>query len=455
MKTKFKFGYLLLVMFTFATFIFISTPLVSANASNIDNTVTLYESRKCADFVKENFNEVIANYNVSFEEEICQASYIEGECTVYIIDEEKFGIYLDFDEDNGYMLISQNFVLYEFEPSGDLPYLKEQEFVFYTAYDKFLYYNEITETYERFTNINTDEELYTLADTYVVNPIISSADGQPTDSGDGAIYDIDAYVASMYPNYKYVSRKIIPDYQWVYQWDTSVYQSDEGSEGNCVINATYSMMNDWHRKGIVNGLPTGTIDYRFDVLNDRLYSEFGANTNTAGLSMSYNLTASDSWRTNDESRPSRLPRLYMELREYAIDYGYKPEGGFAFKYVINMAQNVAKDHNISLSVKQSSSFNTPKDRLNNNRACAISVIGSSRYHNHAMGLYGYVEYNYTSGWWIFSSTKTAYFYIVDDGYWYKRRDIKYNYTADGVNYPVCYFDPNTSAHPSITFAYLN
>lgn len=149
----------------------------------------------------------------------------------------------------------------------------------------------------------------------------------------------------------------------------------------------------------------------------------------------------------------------MELREYAIDYGYNPDDGMQFKYMVDMAQNVARDHNINISVKQTSSFSTPKQKIDSNLACAISVNGSSRYHNHAMGLYGYVEYTYTSGWWIFSSTKTAYFYVVDDGYVYKRNDAtlrsKYVYTdSDGTTYPVCYFDPNTSANPSISFTYL-
>ena len=74
-----------------------------------------------------------------------------------------------------------------------------------------------------------------------------------------------------------------------------------------------------------------------------------------------------------------------------------------------------------------------------------------------MGLYGYIEYKYTSGWWIFQTTKNKYFYIVDDGYVYKRNaenaDL-YRYNFAGVETPVCYFDPNTDANPSLTFFYL-
>ena len=45
---------------------------------------------------------------------------------------------------------------------------------------------------------------------------------------------------------------------------------------------------------------------------------------------------------------------------------------------------------------------------------------SSRYGTHSMACLGYRKYSYTSGWWIFSSTKTAYLFNVDDGQSFQR-----------------------------------
>lgn len=418
----------------------------AVNAAEINSLEeSLVNSESCVEFIEENFERVISEYNAAHTDAIeCKATSIEGRTLIYLTDVNKYGFYLDFNDDNGYLLVTEDYTLYEFEPIGELEYLKGVESAFYNSFDGFMYCDLETGCLERYVYLDTSSQNIGGVDaTLSVAQRVeenNAHDGQHSDGGDGKIYDIDAYVADAYPEYEYVGRHIIPNYQWIYQWNTSVYQSDDGSEGNCVINATYSMMNNWISRGRYTSLPTGTTNYNNLLTSDELYNPYGNGTR-------------GTWRANSTSTLRVMPTLYLELREYAIDYGYLPDAGMQSKYIIKMVENVAADHGYSINMASSSSFTNAKSELNANRACVLSVGGSSTFGNHAMGLYGYVEYSYTSGWWIFESTKTAYFYVVDDGHMYKRNDSNYSYTSGGVTYPVSYFDPNTDANPSLTFFY--
>ena len=111
------------------------------------------------------------------------------------------------------------------------------------------------------------------------------------------------------------------------------------------------------------------------------------------------------------------------------------------EYMAEKACHILGNERVDLKI--TSSFETVKTYLQYGRAGLISVHGSSSFSNHTMVLLGYKEYTYESGRRIFKETKTAYFYQVDDGDGYKKN--KYNKV---------FFDPNTSAKPSLNFAYL-
>lgn len=419
--------------------------VVFNNTKNSDKTL-----EEVADYIENNLKTMSEEYNKSSafssqdtiklsnrsisDNNGFHAESIERTVKVYVLEDSAEAIFLDFDGENGYMLVTADNELYEFETTGELDYLKDIDYAYYSTIDGFVYYDEESDSYERYDSIGQEDVLFKSIDTedYTSLDNQMAYEGQVSDAGDGKIYDIDAYVKSRYPDYTYQSGYSISNYEFVYQWDTSVYRSDDGSEGNCVINATYSMMNHWRKSGHANKLPDTTVDYSSAVVNDALYSKYGNN--------SYG-----SWRTNSATTLSKMPSLYMHIRDYAIGYGYYPDQGMKFSYVDDMANATAKDYgNTAVEAKETSSFSTVKTYLDCGRAGAISVNGSSTFGNHAMGLCGYRVYTYQSGWWIFSSTKTAYFYQVDDGHSYKK----------GV-YTDVFFDPNTSAKPSLSFVYLS
>ena len=453
MKTKTKIISMALAMVLMLSAFSTLTPLVASAAEAISNNyeleLSLENSEECVEFIEENFSQVISEYNIAHSEEdvLCAATSIEGSTQIYITDLGKYGIYLDFDNDNGYLLVTENYHLYEFEPVGDLSYLKNVDFAYYSSFDGFMYLDSATGVLERYDYVDKSNELFGSGDlisgSVAEENELTGAHGHDTN---GHIYNIDEYVAYYYPEYEYVGRYMSTAYQWVYQSDTSVYNhlTSEGNftEGNCVINATYSMMNDWYRRNRFSWLPSGTVNFNSSLTSDPLYSRYGTNTY-------------DGWYARGSSALSAMPSLYMELRSYAITYGYLPDQGMQASYIIDMVERVGSTRGYTLNMLKSSSFNDDiKYALNTNQACVLVVAGSNVYGNHAMGLYGYVEYEHTTGWWIFSKTETKYFYVVDDGHSYKRGDSNYTYNFVGVNTPVCYFDPHTSDEPTVSFYYL-
>ena len=130
MKTKAKIISSLLVFVLTLSAFNVFTPMI---ASAIDDAKTewalersLENSENCVDFIEENFSRVVSEYNSANQENglVCCATSIEGRSQIYIADSDKYGIYLDFDGNNGYLLVTENYLLYEFEPQGDLSYLK-------------------------------------------------------------------------------------------------------------------------------------------------------------------------------------------------------------------------------------------------------------------------------------------------------------------------------------------
>ena len=455
-KSKKKLGIIAIVSLLLAVFVVSAMPLTAhAEESSIPAISGKIESNERADYIASNLDKVREQYNSAVGEEVFKAQSIESRKEVILTDTNEYAVYLDFDGDNGYLLVDGKNNLFEFETDGDLEYLRTVDTVYYNDFDKFMYFDNESSTLQVYENQYNNSSL--LSQAQCIDGIDTDTDnlgapynGQPN-AGDGYIYDIEAYVSDRYPSYSrdYSDWYVIRDYAFKNQFNTSLYQEhrDGGkiySEGNCVINATYSMMCDWQRKGIYSSLPTSTADLRSSISSDRQYHPYGDGTNSA-------------WSINYSYILQAIPNLYLQIRNYAIDYGYKPENGMQFKYVSNMVSNVAANNGLSISMTQSSSFDGAKASIRSNRAATIGVNKSSSYNNHGMALIGYMKYTYKSGWWIFSSTKTAYFFAVDDchgtsnGSDYNRQLHVSADTLSSVYYRATWYDPNAGA--SNTYIY--
>lgn len=415
---------------------------------------TLIESQKTADFIKNNLQEFVAHYNNSVDSSHSNATSVEHEAIVYLTFKKAYAYYLDFDADNGYLIIDSDYSLQEFEVNGDLPYLKDIGYTFYNALDKFLYYDYEKSTYVPYEAFEYDES--TLIAGLSAGADVAFDGQHPEANGEGQIYNLNAYVAQNYSKYNRQSIQIIPNYNWIYQYDTSIFKhvktdsngnTSNWSEGNCVINATYSMMKDWKDQGYYTNLDSNTVDYRTEVLSNPQYAKYGTNTY-------------DGWTLNSSNYLERMPKLYLELREQAVNRGYLPESGMYSSHIPAMVNVVGKNYGYNFNMNSSSAHNAIVGSMNAHRAGVLSVQNSQSYGNHAMGLYGFVVYHYQSGWWIFKKDHYAYFYLIDDGWGYKQNDTNFatQYSGvipgmDGLGYNLCYYDANKSN--SKTFYYLS
>ncbi|MDE5546899.1 MAG: hypothetical protein K2I88_05490, partial [Anaeroplasmataceae bacterium] len=206
------------------------------------------------------------------------------------------------------------------------------------------------------------------------------------------------------------------------------------SESNCALTADFNVMSSWKLMGFFDKFPLKTVtkDMREKVKEDPNYAVYGTGTGGVGIE-SY-------WTINREGLLQNMPELYYYARYYAVAAkNYTPESGLTTthaKEVITFCTNQYVGGTIY--PKTSTNFSDIMDRLQNGRAVFMGVSGSQTFGgDHAVALLGYYKYTYKSGVWIFAQTKTAYFYVIDDG------QIE----------AVTYFDPNCNSKLSYEFIY--
>lgn len=406
--------FILMISFTLI-FIVMGSNQVKAEEASLSGQCT-----QLVQFLSNHIEEFQNQYNLTLDDqdEPLDIHSIEGYTTIYILDCDGYGVYIDFDGSNGYVLVSLDYVIYELCTSGDLDYLKNVSFAYYYSADGFLY--KTGQNYERYANgFGTGISL--------------QAAGQ-TGDGDGFITDMNSYVADRYPDYEFVKMvNNISNYTITRQINTSYYvhyvNGAVFSEGNCALNTMYSVLNSWQKNGILPDIPSENekVDWLANIENDKLYAKYGTGQSGDG----------DYWTVNREFGFSQMPLLYDRIRTYTItNYNYNPEAGINVDQVaetINFVAHYADYY--QFKPLRSTAFYDVTSKLSEGRAVFLVVNNSQTYNNHAMCVVGYNEYNYKTGWWIFQQTQTAYFYLVDDS-----RSTR-----------LVYFDPNRSA--SYEFVY--
>ncbi len=411
-------------------------------------------------FVESNFATFVREYNASIENTAdgLKASYVEYTNYTYIVEDKTYGVYFDFDEDNGYTLISKDYVIYELETCCDLVELRDYDSLFYSRADGFEYLDE-DGTLQCIINKDPDAYCYTENADDAIYP------GQK-EAGDGEIESasIGDYVKERYPDSEYETKneKLASSFDCEVMHNTSYYERQicdengndlEGryTEGNCGLNSTYNVIRSWGKCSLIKGVDyTSTTDVYKTIKSDPLYQEYGTKIirsvevdedEAKTYSSKGTVTQYYYWEPNYQYRLEVMPTLYTNIRAYAIDkYDYTPESGIKAAKIPNIIEKVLSNYyGVKVSVSYKSNVSKAIEAIDEGHAVHLSIAGSSTYKNHGVVLIGYQKYTYEGGWWVFSSTKDAYFYQIADG-WH--------------NEPM-YFDPNTNASPSLHFSILD
>ena len=390
-------------------------------------------SDKCAEvknFLLANLDEFKKQYHENYDDTLSVDSF-EGYTLVYVIDKEKYAVYIDFNDDNGYILISLDLIIYKLENKGDLDYLKNVKFAYYSILDGFLYKKD--GLYHSFvTPKETDKSVQ------------YGYEGQ-TGDGDGYIWNIDKYVSDRYSNYTlknsydYCATSI--DYVPIVQSEVNYYRKyiskDNGntypflqSEQSCALVAATNVMYSWRNTGIIPQLPAPTwpcVNIEAQRRAESIYSTYGTGTGGIGIEFYWKSTSL-----------TEAPEVYAVARAYAVaEKGYTPERGLTADEAMATMIHTVGVYNLVIKPKTSPHFADVMLFLRNDRAVFLGISNSSSYGNHAVALLGYREYTYKKTWWFVETEETAYFYII----------------LDGIKRYVSYFDPNTTAYPSFEFVY--
>lgn len=413
-------------------------------------------------FIEKNVGTFVLEYNKTVEDgNYLFASSIEFSSVIKLVEDNNYGVYVDFNADNGYFVSTGNYNIYDLQVNGDYEFLREADNLYFSVIDGFLSKDE-NNMYHNLLNNNFYNTDYAVNQNCGASDVVYSGQDEP---GDGKIdiANLSNYVSERYPEYTFDSKveNLANSFNHcTNQFDTSYYikvklnqnyseTRTTQSEGNCVLNSVYMALLSWQDMGYVTNLPTGVSNIYTSIENDPLYEYYGTGiVRQGGNDGSSNSGTGGSggtddweyykWKTNLDDLIN-MPILYQNIRNYAVNqYGYTPESKFVFDNIPALGQYVANtlyNNNIRISKLQLS-----LDALDNldTKAIIMGINNSSTYGNHAVVVLGYHKYTYTSGWWIFSYTSYAYFFEV----------------ADGWKNDVVVFDPNTSASPALSLYYL-
>lgn len=378
------------------------------------------------EFMNQNFNVFVNKYNEFHEEDLNATKLLRTRSLV--LEEEIPGYYFDFDY--GYMVASEDYEIYLIS-NYDLSFEEElfltDDVLYFTGtafYDENGFeYGVLNENF-LLTDVNADTKATTKSSS-----ISDDLDGYITNS------QIDSYISKYYSGYNVVSENYIHYYDYISQFDTSVYvKYSDGyvySEGNCVINATFSILHNMGKK-----------DRDRDFYHTDYYIDYtGSNlTHDVHYSLTYNgRKANDLQRSGAPNASKKalkvMPDLYMRLRERAISsYRYDEVAGMDGSYAKNLAMDVDGWYGYNTIFFETNDFNTVKSLVDSNIPSVVGTTGSIDYGNHSMAVNGYIKLEKTSGWWIFTSTDTKWILAVDDGH--------QNSCTNGNESKRRFYDPN-------------
>ncbi len=412
---------------------------------------TLEDTQAVAAFIQNNLETFVQKYNQSREDEseYLHASSVERTKIVNLIEDENYGAYIDFDGDNGYVVVTGDYTIYDLQTEGDLDYLDNAANIYYSYFDGF--YRLDDGLYVRFEG---DEQQQTVS-ADVANTTPAGVDQ------DGYIINLESYIASVYDDYTYNASALsgyVPNYIFQTQSETSYYvwypadangnQYHFGvrSEGNCALTAMSNILKFWGQENLVNIDYSTTMNLTSTIQNNPFYNDFSDYKVRNYFLYNSNIAASADnppkaiWFVNYYENLSNIPFTYYEIYNYCVsNYGYTPESGFQASNVPAVLEYVVEkyDYNnrVNIDVVQTTDAANVRNSMHQGRAVYMSLNNDPVYGNHGVAIIDIDEYKYEEGWWIFSETKYAYFYEIVNG------------DYDGRSY----YDPNANNGASISY----
>ena len=388
---------------------------------------TLEDTQAVAAFIQNNLETFVQKYNQSREDEseYLHASSVERTKIVNLIEDENYGAYIDFDGDNGYVVVTGDYTIYDLQTEGDLDYLDNAANIYY-GYGKFHWLDQ-NGTLQLFTEAES-------APTPAEQPVYEGNAGKDEY---GVITNLSEYVNANYSKYTYEGNKfggnkvafnyLHQDHYNYYQWNYcdingTLLNEDDFPEGeqNCALTAMYNIFKSWGQYGKLNVPYATTLNLKDSIVNDPLYATYGNKV------ISYNDSNGNAiyryWEPANTNLRA-IPAVYDKIRSYTISGSsipakdfYKPDGGFNSEYVPTIMELTADyyDPGAGAFMYYTYSEGNALMSIKNGKAAYLSLNDDPVYDDHAVAIIDYHYYTYTSGWWIFKTTDEVFILEIAD-----------------------------------------
>lgn len=389
------------------------------------------EHEQVADYIAANVPLFAQKYREGTSDESFVPTEVEFRCPVYLLESEKYATYLDFDGENGYLLLADDYELLDFSTSGQLEWFASDCEVVYSRTEGYCRIDEegnvislAREKIAQQEGLSFDQE----DPNYIEDAEELTANLGQTYGGqlsNGSIYEPDIYMRSRFGS-DFKLKKAVGNTSATYkgQADFSVYAFRRGfneyTEGNCVISACYLLLKEMMDKGKYK-LTNSTV--RIEPKNDKFYTNVIEHPSRYGYDRAWVNT-------------TYLPLLYSQLRDYFIAHqSYTVEG--AGRYCADNAINyVAGLYKVSPKAAVTSFYSFDscvKNELDKGRPTIYFQTFGGYYAQHAMLVTGYRTYEKVSKWWIFKIVETRQLMMINDNWSAMPRYIDYNQMAGSLD----------------------
>ena len=331
------------------------------------------------------------------------------------------GVFLDFDSDNGYAVVGNDYELLDIATEGYSPFHNLKcDSLFYSVTTGYYYLLG----YE-YLSVNADNNS---DDNFFYNNLNTQHyDGQEKDkTGCGKIEDTDKYVNSRYGSGWSKGKSCSLHMQGYSQSNLSCYRHNKidgntispYSEGNCWVVSAYTVLQyladtKWTNMPsnltYTNYYPISSEPNIYSLYYDQNGNNISKTINNNGLcAYEYELKNNSLW----------CPELYTDVRKHINDKYKKCNSGTIYE-TSEIIEYVANQYGYHVDAKEHVFWpmyvNEGIKKLDSGSPLLWSTSNCT-YNSHTMAVCGYKYYSKTTGWWIFKTTQYKVFYEIRDGH---------------------------------------
>ena len=371
-----------------------------------DNTIYKYLDPSCesvSQFICDNLETFATEYNNGLDDnDKFKATFCERKIPVYIVTNDEYGICLDFNDSNGYMIVLDDYNVIDFKTTGDLEFLCD-DIALYSVYDGFIYLDDNGE-YAVYNKQYTDKD-------FICSKVAGTDDN-------GAIYDCNKYIKDEYGSgYKYTEKMLCQNFKtsgMKNQFSCSYYEHKEKngksnhSEGNCALVAAYNSCISLKKSGKCSRFNSNIS--KINIKKDKLYSKYANKTvkgNTYFVSTAVN--------------KDKVPTLYQKIRNRAVSkYGYEVDN-FYHGDLEEMIPWIGNQYNYKITAENDYLFTFEDNVVNEIKKgyptiFNIAYQSSSPYSSHSVCVVGYRTYTKTTSFLGIKFTDNVNIAVIHDGW---------------------------------------